>query len=199
MQMNFSERYGPYLQLAFNILLPTIGILFFHWSIGDLFCLFFVELLLMGSVTCLKILGAVNDGGIFGRIGSMFLFILIFCMFFIFIAVLTGNFFNGGDERMNITLTRTTFNILAGSYILNLGAYFASGKFKRTKTNAIRKETLLYLASLFAVLMLVLIPFGTMVRSGAINIALGISIVIARNLVDFLIIRNANTSLQKNR
>lgn len=196
--MIFFKKYSPYFPLFFNILFPVLGILFFDWSVGDIFFLFYVELLFLGGFTCLKMLAAINDGSIMSRIGGILGFLLGFSAIFIFTVVLTGNFFNGAESQMKLNVTRETIYMLLASYSCSfLSSYLFSGKYKTAHAASLRNETFKYMACLFFVMMIILIPFGQMMKNSVISYALGISIVMTRNIVDFFIVRNQEGKLKR--
>jgi hypothetical protein len=96
-----------------------------------------------------------------------------------------------------MNITKDTIYILIASYCCSfLSSYIFSGKYKGAKAPFLRNETFKYMACLFFVMMIILIPFGQLMKNSVISYALGISIVMTRNIVDFFIVRNQEGKLK---
>lgn len=176
----------PYVELFFNIVIPSIGIFFYSWGVGNVFWMFFLELLLIGGFTCIKILFATKNGSFLGRFGRMLGFILGFCVLFILIAVLAGNFGVGEAGAFNANISRTTFYLVIGNYVFGFVVGFMwSGKYRRTDYKKLSGDTLRRITGLFFMLLLILLPFSFMVNNPNINYIMGMAIVITKNAVDY--------------
>lgn len=188
---------ASYFQVALNVLLPIIGILFFGWSIADIYFLFFMELLFLGAFTILKMLFCVNDGTLWSRVGRILEFILAYTILFLLVTGLMGQFWDGSKAQSVLTANRGIVLLLAGSYGADfLVPFLIAGQFKRKGyASFLRREALYRMLDLFLVMFVILVPFGSLLRSGNVNIALGIAIVLARNIVDVFMIHRANLHL----
>ncbi len=186
---NWLSRYGHFIELGINVALPLAGIFFFHWSVGDIFLLFFVELLFIVGFASLKILFAFKAGGFFTRIGRIFKLLLLFTMLYIFILIVAGHFFDGSRAEMVTTIGREGLLILLGNYAAGFFiSYIASGKFREADHRAITRETLLRAGAILGVLIVVLVPLGIFVPYSHVNFLLGAGLVIAKNTADYFLV-----------
>ncbi len=177
-----------WLPLALNTLIPLAGVFIFQWSIGDIFFLFFFEILILGAESSLKILTALGEKPWYGCIGHFLRFSLIYPILFLFVLVATGWLFNGSDDQMEITLTGNTFLILFGMYFLNLLFFwFFNGKFKRTTPKEVEKETYFHLLAIFLVIFVLLWPLSYVTSFSKVNYGLAIGIVLAKNAADYFV------------
>ena len=178
----------PYLPLAFNVLIPLVGVFIFQWSIGDIFFLFFFEVLILGAEGILMILTSLGEKPWYGRIGNFLRFLLIYPILFLFILFASGNFFNGGGSQMNVTLTSDTFTTLTIMYSLNLLlSWFFNGRFKRTTPKQVEKETYYHLLAIFLVLFALLWPLSLIMSFAEVNFVLAIGLIVAKNVADYCI------------
>lgn len=176
------------LPLIFNIVFPLIGIFFLNWSIGDIYLLFFFEILFLGVETMIKILFAFKQPGIFSRVGSLLRFLLIYPILFLFILILTGNFFDGGGKQMFVTIGKNTIYLLTANYLLNLFlSYFWSGKFKEMTCKEVEKETYYHLIAISIALFLILLPLSKIIAFTEVNFALATSLILVKNAMDYWI------------
>ncbi|MFZ5552244.1 MAG: DUF6498-containing protein [Bacteroidota bacterium] len=181
------KKYLHLLPLAFNILYPLCGVFFFGWSIGDIFFLFFFELLILGGATIIKIFFSLKTG--FGsRISIFFRFLLIYPSLFLFILILTGHFFDGGGKQMFVTIDKKTIYMLLASYGSNLLiSFFINGKFKISTSKETEKETYYHMLAIFIVLFVLLWPLSKMMSFTEVNFALAVALILVKNLLDYFI------------
>ncbi|HKX12762.1 MAG TPA: DUF6498-containing protein [bacterium] len=181
-------------QLCLNIALPLIGILFFGWSIADIYFLFFMEVLFLGAFTGLKILVSINNGSLLERFGQILFFSFLYVFIFLLLFGLIGYFFDYSKPQAQLTLQSGAVYALLGSYGVDFAYSFLwKGEYKRRDIGSQLEDEAAYrmLGLLFAMLV-ILVPLGTLMRSGNSNIALGIAIVLAKNLVDYYMVQNSH-------
>lgn len=174
-------------ELAFNVAFPLIGVFYLGWSIGDIFLLFFLEILIRGGITILKILSSTTNK-LFSRLGNVFYFILIFSVLFIFMLILTGHYFSGADKQMYTSLTKNTVLILAGSYILtSLFPFFISGDFRKQTPKAIINRGMKFEFLLFICVLITLFACSILTSFVNINYILATGIIVGKNMASLFI------------
>lgn len=166
-----------------NGLLPLFGILFLKWSVLDVFALFIIELMLIGSFTVMKILFAGGKNG--NKWSSLFFFLLLFPIVFIIIFILLGNFFDLRNRQMSFTLTHNSIYFLLAVYLFNFIYYYIiKGEYKISLSKKISENALLKMGAIFTILMVILLPISKFIPADAQGILMGVAIAICRLLID---------------
>ena len=182
------KKYFYLLPLVWNIIFPLAGVFFFNWSIGDIFFLFFFELLILGGATVIKIFFSLSNSGLAKRLGTFFRFLLIYPCLFLFILILTGHFFDGGGNQMFVTLDKKTIYILLAGYGVNLiTSFFANGKFRQTTPGETEKETYYHMLAIFIALFVLLWPLSKIMSFTEVNFALATALILVKNGIDYFI------------
>lgn len=175
--------------IGLKILVPIVGITILGWSIGMVFLYFFLDLIFVAGETILKIFVSLKST-IGSRIGIFLRFILIFSMLFIFILIAAGNFFSGGANNMKATLNMEIICSLSLVYLVEfLAGFIFSGEFRTTTANEVEKKTYYMLGLIFMVMLLFLFLLSTLATPDQVNYVLGISLILAREGAEYLIVR----------
>jgi hypothetical protein len=174
-------------EIGFNVIFPLVGIFCFGWSIGDIFLLFFLEILIRGGVTTLKILGSAKTGYM-ARVGNIFYYFMGFSMLLLLMLMVSGNYFNGADKQMDTSLTTNTVYILVGSYfITSLLPFFISGEFKTSKARKVIGESIKCEGALFLCVLVTLIICSTLTHFVNVNYVLATGLVVGKNAAGLFI------------
>ena len=173
-----------------KIIVPVTGIIFFNWSIGTIFLYFWFDLLFIGGETILKIFSASQSN--FGkRTGTFFRFILIFTVLLFFMMIAAGMSFDGGGKgNMNAHFEMEVIYGLVIVYLLEyLIGFIFSGDYKKYTAVQIEMKTYGLVALIFFLLVGMTLLLRFFVPSETKNYVLGISLVIARQLAEYMLLK----------
>lgn len=184
-------RYKTEFFTLLKIIVPVSGIIFFNWSIGTIFLYFWFDLLFIGGETVLKIFSAAQST--FGnRLGTFFRFILIFTVLLFFMMIVAGMSFDGaGKGNME---ARFEPEVIYGLVIVYLLEYFIgfifSGDYKKYTSAQVEIKTYGLVALIFFLLVGMTLLLRFVVPADTKNYVLGISLVVARQLAEYFLLKN---------
>lgn len=179
-------KYAKYLELALTIILPLIGVFFYQWSIGDVYALFFLELIFYGIFAGFKVLFSTNSAKIGQRLYSLFIFGFIYFLLFFSIVVLTGHFFNGAGQEMNLTIGMGAIYVLATNHLINLLIFIFSRDYRQANHYQIIRLTYKRAFVLFLVLLILMLPFSTFIDTTKVNFVLVFGLIVSKAILDFI-------------
>lgn len=187
--MNFVSRYKNEFLLGIKIVVPLFGVFVFGWRIGDLFLYYCIDLVLTGAETLVKIWLAWQSG-FWPKLGSTLRFTLCFPIFILLIIVAMGQNFDGSRQEMEAYITLEIFYTIVAITILDfLIGYMFSGEFKNNTAASAEKSTYKHLLVAAIILALTGFILNRFVSAEHVNYVLGISIILARQLSDYFILR----------
>lgn len=174
------------IELIIDITIPLIGILFFSWSIGDIYALFFLELLSLGAFTILKLMLAKGDkAGFIEKIFKILIFFSLFTIALLIIVVITGYFFNGLENQMKLSIGKNTVYILLFNQVLHFFIYLFRKQYQRDSTDYLTNQCFKRLGLLILVLFTLFLPFMGWLGGKNENYVLGVVLIIAKRLSDY--------------
>jgi hypothetical protein len=185
-------------ELIIDIAIPLIGILFFRWSIGDIYALFFLELLALGVFTILKIFIAKSDNARFvSKAFKVISFLAMFTIALLLIIIITGFFFNGIEAQMKLSIGKNTIYLLLFNQLLNFFYYIFRKRYQSDSTNYLINQCFKRLGLLILVLFILFLPFMGWLGSKNENYILGSVLIIGKRLSDYWLVGMLGNSIKK--
>lgn len=191
--MNFVLKYKHILEMLLSIIVPIIGVLFLNFSIGDVYLLFLLDLILVGIFAAFKGIASAGDT-LTKRIFHQFLFGFKYYLVFFLLMIITGHFFNGAGKQMNVTITKSTFLIILVNHVISFILFVVNRKEKVIMYKALSAYFVNRGLLISVGLLLLLLPFSSYIGSLSVNYFLAIALIVTRGALDYLI----NTLILKN-
>jgi|GEM_PF-6437011 len=179
-----------------NQLIPIIGLIFFHWNYFDIFLIFFIDIFLYGAIQVLKILTArkgLHDwfSFIFPKVVVSFMFSAVFIAIYV---IVFGRVLSTMDTKTSkvINIDGAVFSFWA--MVFNYGYYFvfgymAKGEYKKTSLFSPVVSTFVRLFPISILLLFLILPQAKNFKGYTLNIYILSGIIIARALVDLVILK----------
>jgi hypothetical protein len=176
-----------------NVLVPTIGILFFNWNIYSILYLFWMEILVSGAIGVLQIISA---GGVKGgllihlyiKVGNLSFFTILYLGLFLilfsftFVELDTSSIFSSGGG-IAVGLIFMIVNYLA-AYIRG---EILSGKYKTRIPIEVVFEKFFFALPLAALVLFVVVPLAKKFEAQHIEKVIAVGIIAAKTLMSYAI------------
>jgi len=173
-----------------NVLVPTIGILFFNWNIFSIVYLFWMEILIWGAIGVLQIVSSLGvRGGIlihlFNKVGNLIFFIILYLglfsilFSFTFIELKTSSLLSGGGIAIGLI-------VLSINYLVEyIRSEILSGRFVVRKPIEVIFERFMFALPLAMLVLFVVIPLAKRFEEHHIEKIIAIGIIIVKTVMSY--------------
>jgi hypothetical protein len=174
-----------------NVLVPTIGILFFDWNIYSIVYLFWMEILIWGAIGALQILSALGvKGGILihliNKAGNLFFFCLLYLGLFTILFAFT---FVELDTSTILSVgggIGTGLIILSVNYLIEyVRSEILAGRYLTRRPMEVIFERFMFALPLAALVLFAVVPLAKRFEEHHIEKVIAIGIIIAKTLMSF--------------
>jgi hypothetical protein len=187
----------PWWMPFLSLFLTLYGIFFLHWNLRPIIFLFWWEVILMVGAAMIRMLFAMDSGGIFHNLGLKILLLLSGTVMggamIAFAIVFSFRVFEDTSSATGMAQISTQVNLLTMGYALGLAFhYFLNGKFKTAHPASELIATLAHLLILLAflqVLTMHLIPKYPQLDQA---FWVGIAVVVMKFTADYLFVHYRN-------
>ena len=191
--------------LIINLLIPAIGVLFFHWNLFGLLYIFWAELIFMGIFGLLRMLLSGGDHFMV-RLGiSAFFIVLYVALLMIVISFSLSSLdfdalfdFEGSVQISNLGLNFSIIALFVSFSVEFLKDFMFSGKHKTQFALIEVFKTFAFTLPLACVILFAIIPLSDQIEQLSNNTFIILGIVLTKAFLDFIVKKGSQYLSNKN-